>query len=340
MKRKATLRDIARELQLTVSGVSKALSNHPGISPATKKKVREVAARLDYRPNKVAASLQSGQTKIIGVIIPSADKSFFGSIVYGMENVINENGYNVLLYQSHELPDKESKGIETFIQSDVDGIIATLGKQTTRYEHYLDIIRRNIPLILFDTTDDRIQAPSVTIDNVKGGFLATEHLILNGYRDIAHISGPEHISIFKDRLQGYIRALQKYNLPVDESLIVHGKNTIESGAECMDHLLRCSKQPGALVAVEDFTALGAIKLLKRRGIRIPAEMGVVGFSNEGFSEHITPSLTTINQQTTKMGEEAAKLFFKLHKATGIRSSEPEKVILEPELIIRESSVRC
>lgn len=339
MAKRVTLRDIAEELNLTISGVSKALSNHPGISPTTKQRVKEAVERLNYRPNKIASSLQSGRTKILGVIIPSADKSFFGSIVYGMENIINQNGYSILLYQSHELPENEIKGIDTFIQSSVDGIIATMGKQTINFQHYLEVKKRNIPLVLFDTVNEKIPVPTVTIDNYKGGFIATEHLILNGYKRIAYISGLKHISIFNERLRGYTDALKKHHFAVEEDLIVFGKNTIKSGSECMEELLKLNIPPDALVAVEDFTALGAIKTLKVQNYRIPQDFGVVGFSNEGFSEHITPSLTTINQKTVEMGEEAARLLFKMNSMDNPYGRVPDKIVIEPELIVRESSRR-
>lgn len=339
MTKRTTLRDIAEELNLTISGVSKALSGHPGISASTKQRVNEAVVRLNYTPNKIASSLQSGQTKIIGVIIPSADKSFFGSIVFGMENIINQNGYSMLLYQSHELPENEIKGIDTFIQSSVDGIIATMGKQTINFQHYLEVKKRNIPLVLFDTVNENIPVPTVTIDNYKGGYIATEHLILNGYQRIAYISGLKHISIFNERLRGYTDALRKYNFEIEEDLIIYGQNTIKSGSECMEKLLQIKSPPDAVVAVEDFTALGAIKALKAQKYRIPEDVGVVGFSNEGFSEHISPSLTTINQKTVEMGEVAAQLLFKMRNTANLYEGEPDKIVLEPLLIVRESSVR-
>lgn len=339
MAKRATLRDIAEELNLTISGVSKALSNHPGISATTKQRVQEVVARLNYRPNQIASSLRSGQTKIIGVIIPSADKSFFGSIVFGIENIINQNGYSILLYQSHELPENEIKGIDTFIQSSVDGIIATMGKQTVNFQHYLEVKKRNIPLVLFDTVNENIPVPTVTIDNYKGGFIAAEHLILNGYKRVAYISGLKHISIFNERLRGYTDALRKYNFEIEEDLIVYGQNTIKSGYDCMEKLLQLQSRPDAVVAVEDFTALGAIKALKAQKYRIPEDAGVVGFSNEGFSEHISPSLTTINQKTVEMGEIAARLLFKMRNTANPYEGEPDKIVIEPLLIVRESSVR-
>jgi len=339
MAKRVTLRDIAEELSLTVSGVSKALSNHPGISLSTKQRVKEVVERLNYRPNKIAASLQSGQTKIIGVIIPSADKSFFGSIVFGMENIINQNGYSMLLYQSHELPENEIKGIDTFIQSSVDGIIATMGKQTINYQHYLEVKKRNIPLVLFDTVNENIPVPTVTLDNYKGGLIATEHLIHNGYKRIAYISGLKHISIFNERLRGYLDALKKHHIAIDQDLIIYGKNTIKSGTECMEKLLQLHPAPDAVVAVEDFTALGAIKALKAQKYRIPEDVGVVGFSNEGFSEHISPSLTTINQKTVEMGEEASRLLFKMGNKANPYEGDPDKIVIEPLLIVRESSCR-
>ena len=193
LERKTTIHDIARELNTTAATVSRALNNHPSISEATKEMVRQAAIRLNYRQNKLASSLRSGRTHTIGVIIPSAEISFFGSVVHGIERVARSKGYSVLLFQSNEDPSCEAEGIETLLQSNVDGIIASVTKETTRYNHYLEVKERNIPLVLFDRVDDSLQVPSVVIDDYKGAYMATEHLIEQGYKRIAHIS-EEHTS--------------------------------------------------------------------------------------------------------------------------------------------------
>ena len=339
MNKKTTILDIARELNVTISTVSRALNNHPGISLLTKEAVNKVAKSLNYKQNKIASSLRSGRTHIIGVLIPSAELHFFGSVIHGIEQVMNQNGYNILLYQSNESFEHEKKGIETFLQSNVDGVIASIAMATTNFDHYHEIIKRNIPLVLFDRVNDAIEAPSVTIDDYQGGYMATEHLIQQGYKNIAHISAPQHIRIFNNRLKGYIGALEAHNLPVNENLIVYGKVSIESGRECTKTLFQKPIKPEAIFAVEDFTALGVMQEIKSYGIKIPQDFGIIGFANETFSAYITPPLSSIDQQTKKMGEEAAKLFIKLWENKKLNQAIPHKIILNPILIQRESSMK-
>lgn len=336
MFKKATLKDIAAELNLTISGVSKALSNHPSMSDATKKLVQETAKKLNYQQNKIALSLKTGKSNIVGVLIPSAEKYFFGSVVHGIEKVINPLGYNLLLFQSNELEDYERRGIDTFLQSNVDGIIASIAKETTHFDHYEEIKKRNIPLILFDRAEESLAAHSVTIDDYKGGYLATEHLIKKGYKHIAHIAGMQNVQIFKNRVKGYKDALKDYKMFFNESMIFYGKNSIESGEEGANFLIENNEQIDAIFCVEDFTALGAIQAIKAKKIKIPQEIGIIGFANETFDRYITPSLTTIDQQTVKMGEEAANLFLKLKDLENVNSIQ-QTVILQPQVIEREST---
>lgn len=336
MKNKITIHDIADALNTNISTVSRALSNHPGISTATKKAVQDMAQKLNYRQNKIASSLRSGRTNTIGIIIPSAELHFFGSVVHAIEQVMNKNNYTVLLYQSNESYEHERRGIETFLQLHVDGIIASIALDTQNYDHFNEIKNRGIPLILFDRTTDALNVPSVSIDDYKGGYLATEHLILKGYKRIAHITARQQIRIFQDRLNGYKDAISEYGLEADENLIVYGDVSVESGQYCTEQLLTLTKKPDAIFAVEDFTALGAIQKLKSLEIAIPQEFGVIGFANEAFSAYITPSLSTVDQQTKKMGETAAALFLETIGNDNI-IAENQSVILDPVLIERESS---
>src|SRR5215218_8477774 len=219
---KATLADIARSVNVTASTVSRALNNHPAISASTKKLVNRAAKKLKYQPNNIASSLRLGKTNIIGVIIPSAEINFFGSVVHGIEKVANAHNYNVLLYQSSELFDFEKKGIETFLRARVDGVLASISKETVNHQHYEEVRKRNIPLILFDRANDALGVPSVVIDDYKGAYNATTHLIEQGCKHIAHIGGQQHVSIFKERLRGYVDALKDHKMPVDKHYILLG----------------------------------------------------------------------------------------------------------------------
>ncbi|HEU0112358.1 MAG TPA: LacI family DNA-binding transcriptional regulator [Flavisolibacter sp.] len=334
---KTTIQDIARELNITPSTVSRALNNHSAISDATKKAVTKTAKKLNYHPNKIASSLRLGRSRIIGVIIPSAEINFFGSVVHGIEKVASENDYNVLLYQSNELTDYEKKGVETFMRSRVDGVLASISKQTTNPKHYLELKKRGIPLILFDRASDSLHVPSVVVDDYRGAYMATQHLIDQGCKRVAHIGGQQHVPIFKQRLKGYEDALKANQLPLRQEYIKYGEVTIESGMKCMHELLELPHPPDAVFAVEDFTALGAMQALKDAGKKIPGDVAIIGFANEPFGAYITPSLSTVDQQTIKMGEIAARMFFDLLKKKSFYSSKPEKKILEPVLIYRKSS---
>ena len=336
---KVTITDIARELNITAATVSRALNDHPAIKEATKKAVKEAAKKLNYQPNKLASSLRLGKSNIIGVIIPSAEINFFGSVVHGIEKVANENDYNVLIYQTNELYEYEKKGVQTFLRSQVDGVLASISKDTINLDHYLEIKKRGVPLILFDRVSDALDVSSVVVNDYVGAFEATRHLIKQGCRRIAHIGGQQHVTIFNQRLKGYIDALNVHNIPVNDDLIVYGKVSIESGKECMKKLLEEEDLPDAVFAVEDYTALGAMQAIKAAGKKIPEDIAIIGFANEAFGEYLTPSLSTVNQQTVYMGEEAARLFFDVIAKGDIYQHGARKIILQPELICRESSVK-
>lgn len=334
-----TIADIAKKLNTTPATVSRALNNHPAISEKTRKSVLKTAEKLNYRRNTVASSLRSGQTGIIGVIIPSAEINFFGSVVHGIENMANQHGYNVLIYQSNESSEHEKKGIETFLNARVDGIMVSMAKETNDYSHFLSVRKTNMPLVFFDRVNDELQIDSVLIDDHKGAYLATEHLIEQGYQRIAHIAGPQHIKIFEARLQGYKDALVAHGFEVDPKHIFFGDVSIEAGRKAVKGFLNLSNRPDAVFAVEDFTALGAIKELKENNISIPRDFGVIGFANESFGEHISPSLSTIDQQTVKMGKEAFTLMIKLIEEKSNGKKPMQKKVLEPIPVFRESSSR-
>lgn len=336
---RVTIIDIARELNITAATVSRALNDHPSIRETTKQTVREAALKLNYEPNKLASSLRLGRSNIIGVIISSIDVSFFGTVVSGIQRIANERDYNVLIYQTNELYDFERKGVQTFLRSQVDGILASVSKETVNLDHYREIRRRGIPLVLFDRVSSELEVSSVEVNDYAGAFDATCHLINQGCQRIAHIAGQQHVNIFNQRLKGYIDALKRYAIPVDDDMIMYGKVSINSGRECMQHLLSRDLIPDGVVAVEDYTALGAMQAIKSAGKKIPEEVALIGFADEAFGQYLTPSLSTVDQQTLKMGEEAARMFFDQFGKKDIYSEQPKKCVLEPKLILRQSSLK-
>jgi LacI family transcriptional regulator len=338
MSYKTTITDIARQLNTTPATVSRALSDHPGISPERKQSVQLLAKKLGYKRNKIASSLRSGRTHMIGVIVPSAEINFFGSVVHGIESIANANGYNVLIYQSNESYEQEVKGIETFLTARVDGMLVSIAKNTHDFSHFTEVRKRGIPIAFFDRDNDEIGIPSVVVDDYSGAYNATSHLIQQGYKRIAHISGPEHLKIFRNRLQGYKDALAKNKMILRKEYIYQGNVTIESGKAAAAYFLSLPKPPDAVFAVEDFTALGMMKELKDRKIRIPEDFGIVGFANELFGEHVTPALSTVDQQTVDMGKEAVKMVMDMI-GSGVSNKKPIRLVLDAVAVYRDSSAK-
>jgi LacI family transcriptional regulator len=202
LKSRTTINDIAKELKITPATVSRALSDHPEISAQTKKRVQETAKNLDYNRNKIASSLRSGHSQLIGVLIPSVAHSFFGQVIHGITNTANDYGYDVLIYQSNETYQNEVKGIKAFLSARVDGILASISKETTNYAHFLEVNKQNVPIAFFDRINDDLNIPSVSVNDYKGAYLATTHLIEQGYKKIAHVAGQQHHKVFNDRLKG------------------------------------------------------------------------------------------------------------------------------------------
>jgi LacI family transcriptional regulator len=334
-----TIKHIAEELNLTPATVSRALNNNARISGKTKALVNSTADRLNYHHNKIASSLRTGKTHTIGVIIPSAGINFFGSVVHGIETLANEHGYHTLIYQSEESAQLEIKAIKAFMSARVDGILASLAKGASDFSHYTQLKKRNIPLVLFDRSNDSLHIPSVVIDDFKGAYLATTHLIEQGYKRIAHLAGPQQFQTFQNRWKGYMAALADHGMAQDEPLICIGDISIEAGKKAADYFLQLPVPPDSIFSVEDFSALGLIKRLKERNVRIPEEMGIIGFANEDFDEHITPTLSSIDQQTVNMGRETFKLLLGLIEGNRANIGIEHKIILDPVPFYRESSKR-
>lgn len=334
MNKKTTIYDIAKELNVTVSTVSRALSGFPAISDATRQAVFEAAKRLNYSPNKLASALKSGRTYIIGVIVPSVQAHFFASIIHSIEEGLKDSGYRIILYQSNESLASEINGVKTLMEAQVDGIMASLSLETDNVTHFEEVIKQNKPLILFDRVHEKLQVPTVTLDDFKAGYMATQHLIDQGYKNIAYVTTAHQIRIFNDRLKGYKAALADNNLALNEDNIIFGGLSIKDGRFGAGKLIRSANKPDAIIAADDFTALGVIQKLKEIS-ETPPQIGVIGFANEAFSAYITPSLSTIDQHPNQMGAECAKLFLStIQKKTNQKGNH---IIIDPSLVERESS---
>ena len=344
MKHRTTLSDIARELNVTAATVSRALGDHPKISQATKQAVLETAKRLNYQPNSIASALRRGKSNIIGVIVPTSDRQFFATIIRGIEEETREQGYHLLICQSDEQSVTEKKVIDTFLQIRVDGIIACVAKETTDYTPYETILAQGVPLVLYDRIVPQITTCSVTSNDFDGAFRTVDHLIQQGCRRIAHFAGQQHIQMYVDRLDGYIQALKKHHLPVDESLIIETDlidktdTVLTLGSRLMADLMNHGNRPDALFSASDFAAIGALQILKQNGYSVPDDVALAGYSNDLTAHIVDPGLTSVDQLTKVMGNTAGKLLLEQTREEH-RSKGTDRIVIDPKLVIRASSLK-
>ncbi|GAB3658003.1 LacI family DNA-binding transcriptional regulator [Echinicola sediminis] len=337
-RKKATIHDIASKLGITASTVSRALNNHPRISDATKKLVNKTAKEINYQPNNIAAALRNGRSKLIGIVVPTVNRDFFSSVVRGIEEIANQLNYKVIISQSYENFEQEVQTVDALLSARVDGIIMSIGKNTEDFEHLERVVEKGIPLVLFDRITDQVDVNQVVIDDYMGAYKSVEHLIENGYKRIAHFTNPRKINIYSERLRGYIDALKDNGIKLDKDLIIESNMQLEDGKQCTLQMLEEGLDFDAIFSSSDYAAMGAMQVLKDKGISVPDQVGLAGFGNEPFTSFTTPSLTTIDQVSIPMGNVAAELFFELLKADP-KKYVPQKTVLKPELIIRGSSVR-
>jgi LacI family transcriptional regulator len=337
----ATIIDIAKELNVSSSTVSRALKDYPGISDETKRKVKEVAEKLNYRPNAIALSLRKSKSFTIGVIIPEVVHFFFSTVISGIEEVAFANGYNVILCQTNEKLSRERSSIETMLSNQIDGLLVSFSKETQDFSHFKKLMDLNFPVVFFDRVPELDNAVNVTVNDFQGAFEAVTHLIKQGYKRIVHLAGPSNLNISKQRKEGYLKALRNAGIPIDEKLIVECPAGTETESfMIMNNIYTQSEiKPDAVFAHHDIVAAGAMMALKKLGLSIPEDVGVVGFSNWQFSSMIDPPLTTVSQPGFQIGEKSAKLLLEMIDNRKDSSWHASNFILETELLIRKSSVR-
>lgn len=335
-QKRASISDIAKELNLAVSTVSRALSGHSRISEATRQRVWQLAEHLNYQPNHLAAALRKGRSNTLGVIVPHIDGHFFALVMKGVEAVANKAGFNVMLCQSNEDYEHEKKNIETLINAQVEGILVSLARTTHDFKHFEKVRQRDIPLVFFDRILDGSDVSAVVLDDYQGGYQSVKHLLDQGCRRIAHFGGPQHLNIYKNRYLGYCQALRDHNIPVAEELVMMGDMALEDGIRGMQQLLQLPERPDAVFSASDFSIVGAMQVLKEHKLRIPYDVALAGFSNETFTSFTEPMLTTIDQHCEEMGRSAMRLLLEMVQESG-RQLLPRKIVLQPELLLRKSS---
>ncbi len=337
-----TIKDIARELGISPSTVSRALKDHPDISPDTKKAVNELAEKLNYQPNIVALSLRQSKTNTIGVIIPEIVHFFFSTVISGIEDVAYSAGYNVILAQSNESQTREISDIKALFNSRVDGMLMSVSRETTNFDHIESMLAKGVPIVFFDRVYDTGQASKIIVDDFTGAKEATLHLIDQGCKRIAHIEGPPNLEISKQRLEGYKEALKEHNMPFNKELVaICPSGTIEEGKKATEKLLSLKNPPDAIFATNDPAAMGAMQAIKAKGLKMPNDVALVGFSNWFFSSLMDPPLSSVDQPGFEMGQEAAKLLIRQIEKQEKDDEDitPETKILKTRLIIRESSLK-
>ena len=337
-KNRVTITELAKELNTTPATVSRALNGNMSISQSMRERVLELAQKRKYTVNRMASSLASGNSKTIGVIVPRVNRDFFSNCISGIEEIASKAGYSILISQTHDDIEKEQKCINTFIESNIAGIIISTGSKTDNLDYFKEINRLNIPLIFFDRATKNPKQNKVILDDKLGAYQGTIHLIEQGYQRIAHFAGPQDIQIYRRRLKGYKQALKDNNIPLDKDLIIEVKRVKDEGYNVMGKLMKMPNPPDALLCASAYSALGAIIKLKELKIDIPKDMGVVGFSNELFTSIISPTMTIIDQFSKKMGRAAATACIETINEKG-KTDSYKKIVIKPNLIIRESSMR-
>lgn len=330
-----TIKDIARELGVSPSTVSRAMKDHPDISPATKQQVRELVEKLKYRPNAVALSLRSRKTNTIALMVPQLVHHFFSSVISGIEEVAQDAGYNVMIFQTNESYEREVHIAQSLASIQVDGLLVSVSKTSMKFNHFKELMSDGLPLVFFDRACEQIEADKVVVDDFNAAFNAVEHLIRTGCRRIAHFGAPQHLQIGYQRKRGFISALEKHGMEPDEQIMIKC-DTFEEALEHTPRIMRLENPPDAIFTVNDLTASGVLKVLKQMRFRIPEDVSVIGFSDGLVASVTDPGLTTISQHGFEMGRMAMTMLLK--RINVLEEDYPARTeIIPTELVLREST---
>lgn len=335
-----TIKDIAKALNLSTSTVSRALRGSYEISPETKTLVLEYAEKINYRPNPIALSLKERRSRAIGVVVSEIANTFFSQAINGIESIAYNRGYHVIITQTHESHEREIVNVQHLASRSVDGLLISLSSESPDISHLKELHEKGLPVVFFDRISNEIDTHKVTANNFMGGFHATEHLIFQGYKKIAHITSSPHLSITKERLTGYKEALQKHGIKYNESLVKycrHGGMYAEEAEDAIETLFSGKNKPDAIFTAGDRLTTVCFGILKRRTQK-KYDVGFAGFSNTDIGDLFSPTLTAVRQPALEIGQTAIEMLIEI-----IESKRPvtefETKVLDTNLIVRESSIK-
>ncbi len=334
-KRRTSLKDLARELGVSIATVSRALRSSPEIGLEMQQKVKELAKRLNYRPNPFAQSLRKEAPRIIGVVVPNLVTHYYAAVLDGIEDEAHRAGYSVISANTHEDSEAEVRAIDNFISLHVEGIIACLSQNTTDYSHFEELSQMGIPLVFFGRTCLPEKFSSVTANGDVAAQEATQHLIDTGSRRIAFIGGPNHLDMVRRRKHGYLEALRENRIPIERELVVCEKIDYDWALEATKRLLEKDNPPDAILAFNDIITFAAFTAIKEKGLTIPDDVALIGFTDDVHARYVTPRMSAIEDQSLQMGRESCRLL--LNNING--DGQVCKKIVPQKLIIRETSAK-
>ncbi|GAA3955977.1 LacI family DNA-binding transcriptional regulator [Pedobacter ginsengiterrae] len=334
-----TIYDLAERLNISATTVSRGLQDHPAINKKTKKKIFDLATELGYRSNKFASNLRKQKTNTIGVIVPRLNSLFMSAVISGIEKIVNNSGYNLIISQSFEQEKKEKANAATMFNSRVDALIVSLASDTQDFSHFDSFNKKNIPIIFFDRVAEEIQSTKVLIDNFKAGYSITKHLIEQGCKEILHITGNISRNVYRDRFEGYKKALADHKIEFKPDLFISNDLTEQALQDIFaNDIFKRDKMPDGLFITNDSAAAVALTILKDAGFSVPKDIAIVGFNNDLISRVTEPAITTVNYPGNEMGENIARILINHLDGEGDLSFT-STVILNAELILRPSSQR-
>jgi DNA-binding LacI/PurR family transcriptional regulator len=330
-----TIVDLARQLGISKSTVSRALTGHPSVNATTRQQVLELAGQLNYQRNQLAISLLTSRTRTIGIMVPEFISFFFPKVIIGAQAELAAAGYNVVICHANESYQTEIANAHALLASRVDGLLVSHTKETRNFDHFRQFERQGVPVVFFNRVCEDMNVSKVLVDDYAGAFAAVSYLLQTGCRRIAHLAGPDTLVGSRNRLNGYRDALIHYGLVPDPELIISYDLTIEKANIYVNHLLNLPQPPDALFAINDPTAIEVLRVIKSRGLRVPTDISVVGFSDDPMAALIDPALTTVAQPVNEIGQRAAQLLLS-HVANP--EFQPETVVLPTRLIVRNSTM--
>ena len=333
--RRTSLKDLASELGVSIATVSRALRSSPEIGKEMQQRVKDLAKKLNYRPNPFAQSLRKEAPKVIGVVVPNLVTHYYAAVLDGIEDEARRQGYSVISANSHERFEDEAMAIDNFINMHVEGIVACLAQNTTDYSHFEELASMGIPLVFFGRTCLTDKFSSVMANGDVAAQEATQHLIDTGSKRIAFLGGPNHLDMVRRRKHGYLEALRENRLPIDRDLVVCDKIDYEVALHQTETLLKRPDRPDAILAFNDIITFAAFTAIKNCGLRIPDDVALIGFTDDVHAEYVTPRMSAIADQSHLMGVTACQL---LLKAIG-GDTKVYKRIVPQQLIIRDTSAK-